>query len=447
MVGFASDPPGAVVIVDGRVVCQETPCSRELPAGAVMVTMQKERYLPRQEGVDVARRDPPLRLKWTLDPDFGWLTVTSTPPGLPVVINGKPAGRTPIEGSELPPGTYEVRVRDARYYERGERVVLARGERRTVSIAPAPREGAVRMSARDADSNAVAAEVLLDGVEVGATPCTVKALVGRHALTARLDGAEWTDSVQVAERQVVTLRARMPAVTAAMPGTGSDSVAASLARGRTMLARAARLAGGSAAWAAIRSISVERVETVELEGRTMHVTSVIHWRLPDHYVATRRLPTGEIAQGCDGTQGWTAGGGQVRDEPRIAEMLRRKYEQSLCRLFGAPGSFQVQALDGPETVDGVTCAVALVKSEATRDWRLYFAPDGRLSRMEYQGEGLSGRPARTTEIYGQWKPVGGVRYPFREKTLMDDQSVMDARVTSVKLNPTLADHLFEKPAR
>ena len=209
------------MIVDGRVVCQGTPCSRELPAGAAMVTMQKERYLPKQEVVEVARRGPPLRLNWTLDPDFGWLTVTSTPPGLPVTINGKPAGRTPIEASELAPGTHEVRISDPRYYERGERVVLARGEKRTVTLAPDPREGAVQVSARDADSNAVAARVLLDGVEVGTTPCTIKALVGRHAITARLDGAQWADSVQVAERQVVTVQARVRGSLRRLPGPAS----------------------------------------------------------------------------------------------------------------------------------------------------------------------------------------------------------------------------------
>jgi hypothetical protein len=91
--------------------------------------------------------------------------------------------------------------------------------------------------------------------------------------------------------------------------------------------------------------------------------------------------------------------------------------------------------------------VALVKSETTRDWLLYFAPDGSLARMEYQGEGVNGRSVRTTEIYGDWKPVGGIRYPRREKTLMDGQPVMDARVTSVRLNPTLADELFRKPAK
>ena len=447
VVGFASDPAGAVVIVDGRVVCQGTPCSRELPVGVAVVTMQKERHLPRQEVVEFARRGPPLKLKWTLDPDFGWLTVTSTPPGLPVTINGKPAGRTPIAGSELAPGSHEVRISDPRYYELGDRVVLARGEKRTVTLAPDPREGAILVSARDADSNAVAARVLLDGVEAGTTPCTIKVLIGRHAIAARLDGAQWADTVQVAERQVVTVRARMHRVAPAFPGPGIGGAAGPLARGQALLKKAIGLAGGSAAWAEIRSISVARTETASIQGQTRAITSVMHWRIPDHYVATRKLALGAFARGHDGTRGWMADRGQVRDEPGAGEELRKQYERSILRLFAEPGAFQVQALDEPRTVDGVTCRVALIKSGTTRDWLLYFAPDGSLARMEYLGEGVNGGPARITEIYCDWKPVGGIRYPRSEKTLMDGQVMMDARVTSVKLNPVLADDLFRKPDR
>lgn len=209
VVEFASDPPGAVVIIDGRMICQSTPCSRELPLGPVTVMMQKERYLPRQETVTVRQGAPTLRLSWALPPDFGWLTVTSTPPGLPVLIDGAPAGQTPLEAHELAPAAYEVKVSSPRYYEKGEHIVLARGERRTVSIAPEPREGAISVSAVDADSNAVVGRVNLDGTEVGATPGTFKAFVGRHMIQVRTAVAIWQDSVTVKERQVTAVRARL----------------------------------------------------------------------------------------------------------------------------------------------------------------------------------------------------------------------------------------------
>ena len=220
-----------------------------------------------------------------------------------------------------------------------------------------------------------------------------------------------------------------------------------LAKGQAWLRKAADLAGGAAAWAAVKSITVERDESISVQGQTMAMTSVSHWRLPDHYLATRKLAMGEIAQGFDGTNGWMAAMGQVQDQPKVGEEIQRQYEHSFFRLFGTPDAYQVQALDESRTVDGVSYNVALVKSEIVRDWLLFFAPDGSLARMEYQGEGMNGGPAKQAEVYADWKPAGDLKYPYSEKGLVDDKPVLEAKVTSVKLNPELADDLFKKPAK
>ena len=220
-----------------------------------------------------------------------------------------------------------------------------------------------------------------------------------------------------------------------------------LAKGQALLTKAAGLAGGSAAWAAIKSVRMERDETITMQGQTMAMTSVTQWRMPDHYVAARKLAMGEFTQGYDGTSGWMAAMGQVQDQPKVGEERKKDYERSLFRLFAEPGAFQVQALDDPKTVDGVTYRVALIKSGETRDWLLYFAPDGWLARMEFMGEGMNGAPAKTAEIYGDWKPVGSVQYPHSERTLMDDKPVLEAKLTKIELNLTLADDVFKKPAK
>ncbi len=219
-----------------------------------------------------------------------------------------------------------------------------------------------------------------------------------------------------------------------------------LAQGQTWLKQAAEQAGGSAAWATIKSISMEREETITMQGQSMGMTSTMHWRLPDRMVAIRKLPMGEIKQGFDGTSGWMAAMGQVKDEPSVSAEMKKQYERSMFHLFAEPGAYQVQAME-PKTVDGVTYNVAFVQSEGTKDWLLYFAPDGSLARMDYVGEGMGGAPARLVETYADWKPVGSIKYPHSEKTLMDDKPVLEAKLTSLKLNPELADDLFKKPAQ
>ena len=220
-----------------------------------------------------------------------------------------------------------------------------------------------------------------------------------------------------------------------------------LARGKALLKKAADAAGGAAAWAAIKSVAMERQDVITMQGQTMNMSSTLQWRLPDHFLQVLKLPMGEMKQGLDGTAGWMQGMGQLQDQPKMAEEIKKQYERSLFRLFGDPGSFEVQALDEARSVDGVAYTVALVKSESTKDWMLFFAPDGKLARMEYIGEGMGGGPAKVTDIYGDWSAEGPLQYPHSEKSLVDDKPMMDGKVTSLKVNPELADDLFKKPAK
>jgi hypothetical protein len=220
-----------------------------------------------------------------------------------------------------------------------------------------------------------------------------------------------------------------------------------LAKGQALLKKAAELAGGSTAWAAIKSISMDREEVLTMQGQTINMTSTMHWRLPDHMVAIRKLPMGEFKQGFDGASGWMSAMGQVQDQPKVAEAIKKEYERSLFRLFGSPDAFVVQALDEPQTVDGVSYTTALVKSEVTKDWMLFFGSNGQLARMEYMGEGMDGSPAKESEIYGDWKAEGAIQYPHSEKALVDGKPMMEGKVTTMTLNPDLADDLFKKPTQ
>ena len=106
-----------------------------LAPGAHTVTMEKEGYLRRSEQLDLSEGDA---IAWNLDPDFGWLTVDSDPPGLNVSINGEVVGTTPTPRTRYPPGSYTVVVSDARYYEAGEVVVVEREEVRVARLPLGP---------------------------------------------------------------------------------------------------------------------------------------------------------------------------------------------------------------------------------------------------------------------------------------------------------------------
>ena len=230
VVRFESDPPGAVVMADGQLKCQATPCSKAINEGSATVSMQRERYQARQEIVQIKKGMSPIT--WKLTPNFGWLSVTSNPSGLSVRINGEAAGTTPLQNKELDPGSYEVLVADPRYYDQGERFSLSPGERKSVSVTLAAREGGVQVTARDQHGNDLTGEVFLDGAKVGSAPGSFKAIIGRHNMEVRTSQGSWSGQVEIKERQVTPVAAEVQAAAAPTPVV-PDSTSVSSGTGST----------------------------------------------------------------------------------------------------------------------------------------------------------------------------------------------------------------------
>ncbi len=219
-----------------------------------------------------------------------------------------------------------------------------------------------------------------------------------------------------------------------------------LAKGKAMLAKAAQLAGGSAAWAAVKSVVTEQSATLSIQGQSLSLDMTETWVLPDKRLTIQKLPFGEMKQGFDGKSGWMSAMGKIQDNPKAAESLAEDWERSPYNVFGHAASLELTALDEPRTVDGKPYAAALVKSDKVRDWVLLFAADGTLAGMEFQGEGPNGI-AKMTEIYSDWAAEGGLQMPRTSKAFLDGQPFMDGKVKSVKLNGTVAADVFAKPAQ
>ena len=70
IVAFESNPPGAIVRVDGELVCQDTSkrCSRMLSPGTYRLVMEKEKHVTRDEQVEL---DKDRTVSWKLEENFG----------------------------------------------------------------------------------------------------------------------------------------------------------------------------------------------------------------------------------------------------------------------------------------------------------------------------------------------------------------------------------------
>ena len=194
VVRFVSAPKGAAVSVGGRLLCT-APCSKALAGGRHEVTMTLARYDTASEWLEV-RRGAQSSLKLT--PQFGWLTIRTTPSGLAVTVDGEPAGASPIARREVAPGPTTVKVSAPGWAPASAKVVVSKAQEKVVQLSPAKIEGGLKVWAQDKDGNDMEAEVTLDGVRVGSTPWAGKLQVGQHALTV---GGQ-KQSVSILARQV-----------------------------------------------------------------------------------------------------------------------------------------------------------------------------------------------------------------------------------------------------
>src|SRR5207248_3263551 len=110
-----SDPPGAVVLIDGKERGR-TPFLAPVPAGRHEVVLRSPGR--RELAIEFAMpRDKDPSLKKEMAPASGpsRLTISSTPDGATVAIDGKEVGPTPWSG-ELRPGEHNVQVHRGGYF-------------------------------------------------------------------------------------------------------------------------------------------------------------------------------------------------------------------------------------------------------------------------------------------------------------------------------------------
>ena len=205
VVGFQTNPEGAVVLLDGRVLCQSTPCSKLVAPGTHKIEFQLESYLPIRESVRLTKETGSVDR--TLVPDFGWLTVRSVPSELPVMLDDKPWGTTPVIERTVSLGPHRVMVQDPRYFGKGKEVLIERGEHEHIQVEVVPRQGGIEVKARGSRGNDLVASVQVDGVPVGSTPFQGKVIVGDHRITVTQDGSSWERTVTVKEQELESLEA------------------------------------------------------------------------------------------------------------------------------------------------------------------------------------------------------------------------------------------------
>lgn len=141
----------------------------------------------------------------SLQPSPGRLLVRSSPPGALVDVNGAPRGTTPLALSELPYGSYTLRLSRPGYVSQVHELSISAGQPvGAVSVGLMPAAAGAAAPARAAgsvfvESRPPAAQVFLDDERVGRTPVLLSDVAaGLHEIRIQRDGYRaWSTTTRV----------------------------------------------------------------------------------------------------------------------------------------------------------------------------------------------------------------------------------------------------------
>lgn len=169
------EPPGAVVNITGpeglSVGCgkqafTKPPFELKMPPGSYLFKFTAPGYAPKWQSV-VLKDQEHRRIAVELEPALTSVLVATRPAGAELVMGSRVVGATPYSG-EFNEGKYRIRLEAPGFLPLEQVLTLNRGEELPKTYKLTPKPGGI-----DITSEPAGAEIFVNDVKQGVTPCTV----------------------------------------------------------------------------------------------------------------------------------------------------------------------------------------------------------------------------------------------------------------------------------
>ena len=204
-VNIKSEPLDAKVLIDGNEVGNTPITITDHKPGVCNVEVKKRGYEDWKESIDIIPGKeivllPELRMK------VGSILIESEPADALVLIDDKEVGNTPITITDLKPVIHNVEVRRVGFVIWREKVDIIPEKEVSITAALQVKAGSVTIK-----SEPTAANVIINGKEVGTTPVTITDLkLGTHNVNIRMAGYDdWKESVEIVHDKEIILTAAL----------------------------------------------------------------------------------------------------------------------------------------------------------------------------------------------------------------------------------------------
>ncbi|MFN2424583.1 MAG: PEGA domain-containing protein, partial [Cryomorphaceae bacterium] len=161
---ITSEPPGAEVFLNDQRVGTTPYQGRHVP-GAYNMALRSYLYYDHNESFTLDQGATYQLPEIKLDPQFGYVSISTIPADAEVLINDKSVGNAPINRRQLGSGYHSIKVRKSLYHENSESFTLEDAEEKNLTIELKPAFGSLKIT-----SEPSGAEVFIDEVSVGTTP-------------------------------------------------------------------------------------------------------------------------------------------------------------------------------------------------------------------------------------------------------------------------------------
>lgn len=207
-VSIETQPIGAMVAVDDKLIEGVTPLTSELLQGRRTLVVSADGYKPWRRTIDVTAGIPIELPSILLDKADGFVNLVSTPAGASVTLDSKFQGQSPIKFPISANLKHKIGVRKQGYRSQSKPVTVAAGKTESVSFNLEAELAAVQILATPAD-----AELLVDGQSRGPANQTLQLATHAHQIEVRKPGFvsyEATVTPRVGIKKQIKVRLRKP---------------------------------------------------------------------------------------------------------------------------------------------------------------------------------------------------------------------------------------------
>ncbi|MCP4412168.1 MAG: PEGA domain-containing protein, partial [Gammaproteobacteria bacterium] len=204
-ISIVSKPPNAKIYLDGEEVGITPDTLRSVDIGLHEIEVRMKGYDVWHKAINI-KQGKEKSLNAALQINTGSVSIKSDPGEAIIFINGEEYGTTPANITDIIAGSCEVNVRLDGYAPWKKTVKIKPGKEISLIAVLQIITGAINITSKPS-----AAEVLIDGKNIGTTPKIINEMVpGMHLVELSKDGYEnWSNSVEVMPETEVDLTAEL----------------------------------------------------------------------------------------------------------------------------------------------------------------------------------------------------------------------------------------------